>query len=91
METKKYNQPQTSSVSTTKPSSVEESHVEKILKAPNTNPNLTEIYSIANQSISDLITLLESLPKRSDGRLPDKAILAIGKLHGALIHLKKEN
>ena len=51
-------------------------------------PSLTETIDLSIQSISDVITILDSLP-RVDGRLPDRVVLALGKLHGALIHLRK--
>jgi hypothetical protein len=74
-------------------------HVEAILAAPTTNPStttevvkekptVTETLDLSIQSITDVITLLDSLPQVG-GKLPDKVILAIGKLNGALTILRK--
>ena len=75
-------------------------HVEAILAAPTTLtstttdvvkeslPSVTETLDLSIQSITDVITLLDSLP-RVGGKLPDKVILALGKLHGALNLLRK--
>jgi hypothetical protein len=75
-------------------------HVEAILAAPITNPSatapeavkekptVTETLDLSIQSITDVITLLDSLPQVG-GKLPDKVILAIGKLNGALTILRK--
>jgi len=75
-------------------------HVEAILAAPTTitstttevvkeKPStVTDTLELSIQSITDVITLLDSLP-RVGGKLPDKVILALGKLHGALNLLRK--
>jgi hypothetical protein len=73
-------------------------HVEAILSAPTTLTSTTtdvvkestvlSTLELSMRSITDVITLLDSLP-RVGGKLPDKVILALGKLQGALNLLRK--
>lgn len=61
---------------------------EEPISQPSKELTLTDTLNLSMQSVSDVITLLESLP-RVGGRLPDKIVLAIGKLNGALNFLRK--
>lgn len=58
--------------------------LEEVHEAP---PSAPEILEHVEYLVISAISALDSLPKKA-GRLPDKAILAIGKLNGALVFIR---